>query len=126
MTKEDKYAEMSSELALWKSLLAHPAWKTLDKIAEGQINERARTLLHSPLQKMDDALAQEFTKGEASGIELFKSIPQVEYERIESDLQNLEKEQEDETRSGSTSSGSPDSNGDELGALDPGIDPFGE
>lgn len=119
---EDEYSDVCSELSIWSSLVAHAGWEKLKLIAEGQINERVKSALRTPLQSLDAALAQEFTKGEAAGIEQFQSIPELQIELLKADKERLEKEIDDATRSSSVDAagGSGSTNSDGGRGLDDG------
>jgi hypothetical protein len=44
------------------------------QVAESQIEGRKQAVFLQPLRSMDEAFAQEFAKGEISGIELFRQL----------------------------------------------------
>jgi hypothetical protein len=129
---EGQFSDIAGEISEWQGLIATAGWKRLEKIAEGQVNERARHVLHSPLMNLDGALPQEFEKGEASGIELFRTIPIVEIEQLKVKQSTIEKEIENEqsierdvSKAGSGSSRR-DGSSSSSPLLDPGSSPFGQ
>ena len=100
---EAQAAELGSELSLLRELLEHPAWARIATIIDGQVNERTRLVMNTQLQSLEQALGQEFMKGEVSGIKLIKSLPELEIERLQLEIDALNKQVQGDDNGGSTS-----------------------
>jgi hypothetical protein len=123
---EERLSEAASDLSVWASLCEHPGWQRLVAVAEGQVNERAKRILHSPLKNQDGIFEQEFTKGEASGIELFRRIPDVQREQAQELVQQLQKEIENETTELTDGGSDGDTGPERRELLDPDSPTFGD
>lgn len=76
---------------LWEELREHRAWKWLEEVAKGQIENRSGVVLSQ--MALGEELEREFFKGEIAGIRTFLSIPQTAIEIAESEIAQ-EKENE--------------------------------
>ncbi len=53
----------------------HPGWDLLLQVVNAQLKLRTQRVLLTPLETLDGALAQEFQKGEISGLSLAVALP---------------------------------------------------
>lgn len=90
--------EAQEELSRLNSLLKHPGFIDLLKIAEEQVNARTQSIFLTPLKRMDEALEQEFKKGEISGIKLFSNIVQIQITNLNEEIEETLKELEENKR----------------------------
>lgn len=95
---EEQHSAVCSELSIWSSLQSHSGWEKLEKIAQGQINERMRVCFRTPVPSIDKVTEQEFMKGEGNGMEILLRLPQIEIDRLQAEKERLEKELEDEQK----------------------------
>ena len=134
---EERLSELSSDQAMWDSLTQHPGWKALRHLAEQQSKEFL-LIFRAPLASMDKVPAQEYTKGQVAGIDLFASIPDLQLEMLKSEREILEKEIANESvaekADGNGAAGGSgigafergrDDAGNQFDLLDERIDPFG-
>jgi hypothetical protein len=80
------------------SLQKFKGYERLLEIARLQSEARKQGIFLKPLLSMDEVLGQEYAKGEIAGIELFRSIVQIEIDAL---TDEINRRTEDET--GSTS-----------------------
>jgi len=74
--------EMREVVEAFQSLLTHPGWGRLVRLAEEQVYNRTQKVMKTPTSREYTSMLQEFEKGEASGIELFMAIPLVTLEQF--------------------------------------------
>lgn len=96
---EEELSQLSSEAAMWKALLDHPAWEHYFNFIEKQMNMRQVTVCLTPINTEYSAFAQEFFKGEFSGMRKALTLPATEMEQanqrqviIRKELENYESE----------------------------------
>lgn len=100
--KSDELAGQQSQtaslLAVWRSFTEHPGWELYRKLLQEQADSRRGDVLLRPLAKMDDALGQEYMKGEISGLLLAQVSPYSVLETLKAQLKTIEVklEREDE------------------------------
>ena len=118
--REDTRSGLGSDLATWRNFLEHPGWKKFAAILETQRSTRADTVMHTKLTTLEQALDQEFTKGEAAALELMLALPTTIVENLEQEIEQLNEqiqENEDATRRTSNTIDRPE-------PVDPKHDPF--
>jgi hypothetical protein len=104
--KEEELRELQEERSELKSLQEHRGFKRLLELARTQSEARKQAVFLTPLEKMDEVLKQEYQKGEISGIELFRSIVDIQITNLGEEItRRLEDEQIDDETSGSSSAG---------------------
>lgn len=111
----DRALEIGEELSTWASLMKHPGWHKLLEFAFAQQDNRVKHTMLNPCLALDDALPQEFMKGEFSGIGLVLKFPEVEKERLQAEAERIERELEElpsDENGGSTGSGATGFNGE--------------
>ncbi len=86
--KEPALRELQEELSNLKSLQQHFGYKYLMELAEAQEKSRTGQILLTPLKTMDEVLAQEYMKGEVSGIMLFRNLVTVRVEDLEEQIKD--------------------------------------
>ena len=91
MTEEQRI-EAAQNKRVMLELVATEGWQRMVEIAKAQTDAKKGQVLYQPTEA---PLAQEYTKGEIHGIELFISIPKAVLEESEG-LLRLAKEQEEE------------------------------
>lgn len=94
MKIEDR-RDYESALLDFKAMLKTKGWKRLLEIGKGQQEVRKHSVILTPLKLIDDALSQEFMKGEYAGIGLLLAIPETEISKFE-ELIKLNKVEEDD------------------------------
>ena len=70
----EQVTEARQEAQQLQELLVSPGWAVLVRVANAQINNRRGPYMRAPL-KSDTMLEQQWTLGEASGIEIFIRLP---------------------------------------------------
>lgn len=78
-----------------KNLLESRGWELLMKIAEAQILSRHGTILDQ--MRPGEEYEREFLKGECSGIQTFKLLPETIVEQLERDLEKENENVRNET-----------------------------
>ena len=91
-------SDKASQVRSLKDLLDHPAWRVYRAALMEQEVGRRGTILLQPLKALDEALAQEFMKGEVSGLNIALITPGVIIEQLEADIRvlNIQLEQKNE------------------------------
>lgn len=74
------------EYRILKNLTESAGWLWLMEVGEQQRVGRTDEIILKPLPNLDSALAQEFAKGEISGIRLFFEIPKARIGSLEAQL----------------------------------------
>lgn len=80
------------ELDMWRSLLAHPGWHELERIADEQRAVRLATIING----VTDLREEDKQRGEYLGIGLLTSVPQAQIDALSVELDNMKQENEDE------------------------------
>lgn len=90
--------EKSSTLSILKSFVEHPGWELHAKMLEEQQNSRKGEVLFKPLAGDNSVYAQEFMKGEISGLALAQVAPHTQIEVLKLEIKTLQAqlEREDE------------------------------
>lgn len=83
-------SENGSELAVWRSLMEHPGWALMEKRLDTERKMRALAVSAQSVRSVGEVFAQEYMKGEASGLGLALSMPQTEVEQLELEARKLE------------------------------------
>jgi len=68
---------LRDEIDTFQALCEHPGWKLLVKMAQGQMDNRMRIVMTSPLTEGHTIEAQEFLKGEYAGLNTFVGLPEA-------------------------------------------------
>lgn len=85
---EGELSEKASLLASWKSLIASPAWKLYESAALTQRQTRL-LMLADQVTTMGGIFAEQFIKGEASGLGLAAKFPQIQIDMLEMEVKRL-------------------------------------
>lgn len=85
-----------SALIEFKELTQLRGWKRLVEIAKAQQEVRKNAVILTPMGKLDNALEQEFMKGEYAGIGMLLLIPEIEISKYEELIKANEEEKETE------------------------------
>ena len=83
---DEETRELQEELSRLKALVTTAGWKYLEKIAAAQVEHRRNSYELRPLSSLDETLAQEYQKGEVSGIRLFVQLPSLRISALEEEL----------------------------------------
>lgn len=83
-------SEAASELSIWRSLQEHPGWVLLEKYMTSEKTLRAFAVLNNPIHQAGQVYAQEFMKGEASGLGLIQNFPATQVEVLKIEISKLE------------------------------------
>lgn len=93
---EEQLSEAQSRVSIWKTLLDHLGWKTLLEEL-GQENYTRQTVVCStPLNPDSNIYAQEFIKGQFSGVEHTLQYPVEQLEAAKREVALLTKQLENE------------------------------
>lgn len=86
--------ELQEEASRLTSLISHPGWKYLQDVLAAQVETRDQQIRRTPLKSMDEALEQEYKKGEAAGIDFAASFALVRLNAIKEQLDEMLKSKE--------------------------------
>lgn len=86
---EEQRIDAVRQLKLMQELAEHPAWKLMQKAAKEQIEVRTD---HVVLNPTDNALGQEYMKGEVAGIRIFFELPEKLVEQSQAIVDQYNKE----------------------------------
>ena len=100
MSLESRRVELGEALHLWKALSEHRGWQMLYKLAEEQRAMRQNTVCLTPVSSFGEVLAQEFAKGEVSGLALLITLPEVQMDIVEAEIKSLDTIEEMEKKDG--------------------------
>lgn len=89
-----KLSQTASVLAVWRGFLEHPGWALYSKMLQEQADGRKGEILLKPLKNAEALYAQEFSKGEISGLMLATVSPFAVLEGLKSEVEALEKLEE--------------------------------
>ena len=93
-------SQSASLLSTLHSFTEHAGWKVFNEMLDEQKNSRLGQFAFKPLNSMDEVLAQEFMKGEMSGLSLAQVALFAYMETLKSSIElanaKLEKENEQE------------------------------
>ena len=87
--EESRVRELQEELSRLKALQDFAGYRYLIEIADAQIKARQDQLILKPLERMDEVLAQEYAKGEISGIRLFRELVGIRITDLEEEITSL-------------------------------------
>ena len=91
MDKKDELAgqlsQKASILSVLKELVDHPGWKVHNEILNSQMDLRKGEILLKPLQSTEAVYAQEFSKGEISGLALAQISVHAQIETLRYEIQ---------------------------------------
>lgn len=90
----EEFSGKASEYATLRGLTEHPGWELFHKMLEEQKVARLGTFAFRPLAGMDEVPAQEFTKGEYSGLALAQVALFAHMETLKSEIEAVQKLQE--------------------------------
>lgn len=76
----------------WELLLESPAWLRLRKVLQEQTDNLQRTILLTPLARLDEALAQEFSKGKLAGMLALEQTIEGVLMDLEMEIEKSERE----------------------------------
>ena len=82
-------SENGSDVATWRSLMEHPGWALMEKRLDHDRRMRALAITANSVRSVGEVFAQEFLKGEASGLGHALSMPQTELEQLELEAKKL-------------------------------------
>jgi hypothetical protein len=86
---------LQEELQLWRGLIMHDAWKKLEATLKEQQSSRIQRVMLNPLQTQDEALEQEFVKGEYAALGLILELPYTMVDNLETELGKQKVEAQD-------------------------------
>ncbi len=89
----DEVRELQEELYSLKKLLQDRTFKLFIEVLEAQVKTRSDTLLLKPLERMDDVLHQEFSKGEIAGLTLAVRFVEIRISDLEEQIDEILNEQ---------------------------------
>jgi hypothetical protein len=120
---EDNAGELRDQLVSWRRLDESGEWAGMCAYIRDMLKNR-EAVLRTPLKSLEEALGQEYVKGEVSMAEFLMQIPKAQIERIEIELAALTRTlEENQDASGSTASDDPER---QLDPIDSGRNPFAE
>lgn len=80
--------ELKQELRELTSLRKSQGWDRYRKLLEAQLESRKATIVHTPLKRESDVWAQEYLKGELSGIYQTLTLLGFTIESLEAEIQD--------------------------------------
>jgi|1_EtaG_2_1085319.scaffolds.fasta_scaffold00944_5 hypothetical protein len=86
---DDRIRTSRENMDMLSSLLNSMGWKFLQRIAIKQIEARKNDVFLKPLSDVNGAIAQEFLKGEATGMATLLALPQTLYDDAEATMTSL-------------------------------------
>lgn len=99
---ESQLSEESARMTLWRSFMEHPGWPEFARLLNEQMNTRQQVICLTPINSEFSAFAQEYFKGEFSGIKTALDLPQAQLDEAKREVtianQLLENENETEAR----------------------------
>lgn len=81
---------LSDQKKAWEKLIESPEWRQLVGMLQGQVDSFQRQILFVPLTKLEDALPQEYMKGQIEGRLSISSTVETIIEQLEGEL-NIER-----------------------------------
>lgn len=75
--EQESLQQMLTTCRELEELVQSRGWARLRDIANGQVRIRQQQVFATPLKSFDDALSQEFLKGEGVGIETIMRTPET-------------------------------------------------
>lgn len=82
-------SENGGDIATWRSFMEHPGWALMEKRLDHDRKMRALAITANSVRSVGEVFAQEFLKGEASGLGHALSMPQTELEQLELEAKKL-------------------------------------
>ncbi len=92
---DKRIAQSQENKDLLTSLVNHAGWKYLERVAKAQIEIRKNKIFLEPLSSLNDAVGQEFLKGEATGMNTLLKLPYVLIDEAETVATSLIKARDD-------------------------------
>jgi len=86
----------------WESLTSSPAWMNLVQVLQEQADELQRSVIYTPLTRLDDVPLQEFRKGQLEGRLSITVTAETILSELDFDIDRV-KEQLNASESGSSS-----------------------
>lgn len=77
---EEQRSEAASDISIWRSFLKHAGWKMLVTAQQEQMEVRKSVVMGTCLNPDSNVYAQEFLKGEFSGISQLLRYPEDQIE----------------------------------------------
>ena len=77
---EEQRSEVASDLSVWRSFIEHAGWKMLQEAQQEQMEVRKSVVMSTCLNPDSNVYAQEFIKGQFSGIEQLLRYPEDKIE----------------------------------------------
>ena len=105
-TEQPEVRELQEERSRLTSLKEHTGWTYFLAIADAQLETRKQHLFLTPLPGLDATFAQEFEKGEISGIAFMRHFIDSRIETLTEEIEQRlseEEEKRDERSSGKDS-----------------------
>lgn len=81
---------LSDQKKGWEKLIATPEWGQLVAMLQGQVDSFQQQILFRPLAKLEDALPQEYMKGQIEGRLSISATVETIIEQLEGEL-NIER-----------------------------------
>tara|TARA_R100000656_G_scaffold92704_1_gene67202 strand:- start:125 stop:493 length:369 start_codon:yes stop_codon:yes gene_type:complete len=102
---DDRIRTSRENMDMLSSLLNSMGWKFLQRIAIKQIEARKNDVFLKPLSDVNGAIAQEFLKGEATGMATLLALPQTLYDDAEATMTSLIKAKDEHADDAEVESG---------------------
>jgi hypothetical protein len=90
----EKLTKVSDARKGWEKLITTPEWATLMGVLQEQVDGYQRVVLFRPLGKLEDALAQEYMKGQIEGRLSLANTVETIMEGLDSELMSLRRQDE--------------------------------
>ena len=82
----EEFTDLVTRKREWEKLLALPEWGKLMRVLQEQADSLQRQIVFQPLGCMDEALTQEFRKGQLVGLLSVSSTVETELSIIQSEI----------------------------------------
>lgn len=86
-----------SDYALWKQFIEHPCWKRYEELVKSHLDDREKAV-RQPVRQLLDFASGEFIKGELAMAEFLFRVPALELERLEHEIELLNRQEQSNGR----------------------------
>lgn len=85
----EQIVKLSDQKKAWEKLITTPEWASLMTMLQGQVDTFQQRILFVPLTKLEDALPQEYMKGQIEGRLSLTNTIETLIEELENELNAL-------------------------------------
>jgi hypothetical protein len=92
----EQIVKLSDQKKGWEKLITTPEWGQLMAVLQAQVDVFQQRILFTPLQRLEDAMPQEYMKGQMEGRLSLTNTVETIIEGLENELNSLRKQNEHE------------------------------